>query len=676
MRKHFAIAFALIVVSSGAAADTERFTVIIGGKNVGHLMAKTTGDSMTVDYDYKDNGRGPTTVETIRLDAEGLPVAWSVAGRTTFGGKVAEHFSRSGSRAEWVDSTGKGAAVIKQPTLYVVQSGSPWADCIYARALLKTRARQLPVLPGGRLLLEQGDVFTVQGSAGAIQVTRYDLSGINLTPETILLDANAELFAFVTPSFILVRAGYEDEEQQLRRRAADWSTQRFVRIEHDVAHRYAGPVRVRNVRLFDPTTSSLTAPVSVLIKGKRISAVESLDSPPTRGETTIEGAGGTLLAGMYEMHAHLDQDEALLNVMAGTTTVRDMGNDNEVLDRLDRQIEDGALGGPHIIRSGLIEGKSPFSSNLGILVDSQEHAVDAVRWYGARGYWQIKIYSSINPAWVPGMAKEAHLLGMRVAGHVPAFTTTDQMIEAGYDEMTHANVSMLGWVLQPFEDTRTLLRLTSMKRFASLDLQSTKVQRTIGMMADRHLAIDPTLAVAEAFTRNRDGQIPPGAVDYFDHMPIGWRRGALKAWIDTSAPGDDQAYRAAFDKIIDTVRLLHDRGVFMVFGTDLGGSFAYHHELELYQRTGMTPAEILKRATYDSARYLGQDQQMGTIEKGKLADFFLVPGDPTKDLKAIKTISMVVKDGAFYYPTEVYPKFGIRPFISAPKVEEAGPATS
>ena len=140
---------------------------------------------------------------------------------------------------------------------------------------------------------------------------------------------------------------------------------------------------------------------------------------------------------------------------------------------------------------------------------------------------------------------------------------------------------------------------------------------------------------------------------------------------NTSAPGDDEAYRGAFEKILATVSMLHDRGVFIVFGTDTGGSFTYHRELELYQRAGMTPPEILKRATYDSAKYVGQDQRLGSIEKGKLADFFLVPGDPTKELKAVKTIRMVVKDGTFYYPSEVYPKFGIEPFTSAPTIKQA-----
>ena len=154
-------------------------------------------------------------------------------------------------------------------------------------------------------------------------------------------------------------------------------------------------------------------------------------------------------------------------------------------------------------------------------------------------------------------------------------------------------------------------------------------------------------------------------------MPIGYQRSAKKAMTDTSAPGDDKAYRDAFEKILATVKALHDRGVFIVMGTDTGGSFTFHRELELYQRAGMTPSEILKRATLDMARYMGQDQHLGSIEKGKLADFFLIPGDPTRDLKAIKTIRMVVKDGTVYFPSEVYPKFGIRPFVDPPTVSGA-----
>ena len=669
MRKCLAIAVVcLLAPLAASAADGARYSTIFGGKNVGHVFVTTTGNRSTVDFDVKNNGRGPTMAETITFGQDGLPESWTISGTTTFGSKVDERFSRNGSLASWTDSTGKGGTTLTAPAVYVAQSGSPWSYQVYARALLKRPGMTMPALPGGTLRLEKGVTLEVNGAGGPLQVTRYELSGIDLTPGTMLLDPDGKLFASVSPTGIVVREGYEGEEVRLRKLAADWTTERSVAMQREAGHAYGAPVRIRNVRVFDPKKGALGDPVTVLVNGHEIVAIEALDSLATPGEVSIDGAGGTLVPGMYEMHAHLDQDDAMLNLLAGITTVRDMGNDNAVLDTLVQRIDAGEVAGPHVVRSGFIEGKSPFSANNGFVVDSQEKALDAVRWYGARGYFQIKVYNSMDQAWVPAIVAEAHRLGMRVAGHVPAFATADQMIEAGYDEITHINQFVLGWVIGKDEDTRTLFRLTALKRLPELDLQSPKVQHTIDLMVQDHKAIDPTLGIHEALTQNRDGQNPPGAVDYIDHLPIGARRDAMKQWIDTSAPGDDKAYRGAFDQLLAVTRMLHDRGVFIVFGTDTGGSFTYHRELELYQKIGMTAPEILTRATLDSARYLGQDQRMGSIEKGKLADFFLVPGDPTTDLKAIKTIAMVVKDGTFYYPSEVYPKFGIEPFTTAPRV--------
>ena len=154
-------------------------------------------------------------------------------------------------------------------------------------------------------------------------------------------------------------------------------------------------------------------------------------------------------------------------------------------------------------------------------------------------------------------------------------------------------------------------------------------------------------------------------------MPVGQQRSLKEAWADVSAPGQDEKYRGAFDQIIRTVRMMKDRGIFMVPGTDMGGSFAYHRELELFQRAGYTAPEVLRLATLGMAEYLGQDEDLGSIEDGKLADFFLVPGDPTKDLKAVKAISMVVADGTVYFPSEIYPHFGIKPFAPAPRIVTA-----
>jgi hypothetical protein len=333
MSRFLALAFALVASTGASAADSARYSVIFGGQNIGHVIADTTANHTTIDFNVKNNGRGPTMAETIDFGADGMPTSWAISGTTTFGSKVNERFDRTKARATWLDSTGKGQASTKEPAIYVAQSGSPWSLQIYARALLKQPGMTMRALPGGTLKLEKRDGLDVQGKGGPLHVTRYELSGIQTDPDTMLLDANGDLFASVSPDSVVVREGYEGEEVRLRKLAADWSTQRFATIQKEVAHDYGAPTRIRNVRVFDPKTSQLTAPLSVLVSGKRIAAVEALDSPATPGEVTIDGAGGTLIAGMYEMHGHLDQEDALLNVLAGITTVRDMGNDNAASSR-------------------------------------------------------------------------------------------------------------------------------------------------------------------------------------------------------------------------------------------------------------------------------------------------------------------------------------------------------
>lgn len=664
-------AAASLLPLAAAHAEVEHFSVITGGKVVGHLDADTQGPATTVDYDVKNNGRGPTMKEALVLDASGLPTAWTVDGNTTFGSKVAEKFALGAGQATWTDNTGTGNAKVSAPTLYVTQNGSPWELGVEARALLAAPGGSLPALPGGTLKIAKGETYTVAGEGGPVEATQYTISGVDLDPSYVLLAPDKSLFAVIDSNSVVVRKGYEGEEVRLRGIAANLATARYVELQKRYAHRYDGPVRITNVRLFDPAAKALTGPVSVVVAGKRIAAVEPADSPVTPGETVIDGAGGTLVPGLADMHAHLDQSDAILNLLAGVTTVRDMGNDNAVLAKLVDQMDAGEIAGPRVVRSGFVEGKSPFNANNGILVDSEAAAVSAVDWYGARDFWQVKIYNSMNPEWVPAVIAEAHKLGMRVAGHVPAFTNADAMMAAGYDEMTHINQVALGWVLKPGEDTRTLLRLTALKRLGPLDLASAPVQKTLATMVSKHIAIDPTLGIHENLLLNRDGHVPPGAVDYYDHMPPSVQRSLKRQWIDTSAPGDDAAYRAAYAKLVDVLKQMQAKGIFIVPGTDTGGAFTLHRELELYTGLGMTPAQVLARDTLEVQRYMGRDQSLGSIAKGKLADFLLVPGDPVKDIKAIKTIAMVVKDGMVYFPSEVYPEFGIKPLTPAPKVTEA-----
>lgn len=662
---------ATLIIASPAAAEMREYRVLSGGNDVGHLRVDIEGSQVAIDYDYKNNGRGPTIAEELTLDGNGYPINWQITGASTFGNPIDEMFRIENGMASWRDATGTGEAEIGEARFYVDQNGSPWSLALLARALLADEDNSMPILPGGSArLVAHGDAI-FEGDGGPVSATTYEIAGLDLNPVYVTLDSEHRLFAFASPRFAVVRAGYEAADQALREYAQQLSTERFVRIQAESARNFDGPVRVRNVHIFDPETMTRTGPHAVVWNNERISSIQPNDAPATDGETIIDGAGGTLVPGMYEMHGHISQNVALLNIAAGVTSVRDMGNENDVLDGLIERIEDGTIAGPRITRSGFIEGLSEFSSQTGELVETEEEALDQVRWYAARGFHQVKLYNSMTPEWAPRLVEEAHRLGLRVAGHVPAFSNANAMIEAGFDELTHINQVMLGWVLDPEEDTRTLLRLTALDRLPALDLDSEPVQHTINLMAENNIAIDPTITIHESLLLGRNGEVSPSFVDIFGNMPIGRQRGLQEAWADVSAEGADERYRGAFDQVMRTISMMRERGILVVPGTDMGGSFAYHRELELFERAGYTAPEVLRLATLGMAEYLAQDEDLGSIEGGKYADFFLIPGDPTQDLGAIKSIAMVVANGTVYFPSDIYPHFGITPFAEAPEFVES-----
>ncbi|MHA6287510.1 amidohydrolase family protein [Maricaulis sp. CAU 1757] len=657
-------------VEPAPAQEAGRFTVLVGGAEIGELVVARDGDAFDIAYEYRNNGRGPTINERVELGADGLPQQWRIEGASTFGNPVDETFELRDGEARWRDNTGSDSVTPSEPAFYLPESSSPYAIAIAARALMQDEDGEMPALPGGELRLGEIESFEVEGAPGRREVTAYSIAGTSRNPTYFLMHGDA-FFGLITPGFAILESGFEAEDERLRGLAAEYAARRFDDIQSRYGRRYNGPVRVRNVRIFDAVEETLGEPVSVVVEGNRIAAIEALDAAPADGETVIEGGGGTLVPGLFDMHAHLGETAAVLNVISGVTSVRDMGNNNDVLEALVERIQTGEIAGPRVYRSGFIEGESPFNSNNGILVSSEAEAVAAVETYAEHGgFHQVKIYNSMDPAWIPAVIEAAHARGLRVAGHVPAFTNADAMIEAGYDELTHINQVMLGWVLEEGEDTRTLLRLTALRRLPGLDLSSAPVQSTLDAMARNGVAIDPTLAIHEALLLSRNGTLSPGVVDYIDHMPIDDQRSARSAWADIATPEDDAAYRGAWEQILATVTMMRERGIMLVPGTDLGGAFAHHRELELYQQTGMSASEVLGWATHGMADYLGVSEDLGSIETGKLADFFLVPGNPTEDLAAIKTISMVMADGVVYYPAQIYPEFGIRPFAEPPVVAE------
>ncbi len=135
-----------------------------------------------------------------------------------------------------------------QPKLYITNDGSPWSYGLYARMLLKAKDRTLDVAPSGSLRLEELHKTHV----GDVPVTAYAITGANLSPEILLLAADGSLFAKLDSREVLVRTGFESKVEQLQTLERNLRVARLKDMQQRLAHRFDAPIRIRNVRVYDP----------------------------------------------------------------------------------------------------------------------------------------------------------------------------------------------------------------------------------------------------------------------------------------------------------------------------------------------------------------------------------------------------------------------------------------
>jgi hypothetical protein len=294
----------------------------------------------------------------------------------------------------------------------------------------------------------------------------------------------------------------------------------------------------------------------------------------------------------------------------------------------------------------------------------------AIDWYAQRGYPQIKIYNSFHSEWLPEAARYAHDRGLRVSGHVPAFMRAEEVVRAGFDEIQHINQVMLNFFVKPEDDTRTLARFTIVAENAyRLDLNSSKVRDFVALLQDRQTVIDPTVSIFEGMFVQRQGEMNPSYAPISEHLPLATQR--LLRTNSMKVPADSIGnYRDSYNKMIQLIGMLHRERIPLVAGTDAMPGFALHRELELYVKAGIPPAEVLRIASWNGAKYTRTLDRAGSISPGKYADVILIEEDPTKDISAIRKINLVIKEGVAYHPAEMYEAMGIKPFVKPIKPEE------
>ncbi|PQA85996.1 amidohydrolase family protein [Hyphococcus luteus] len=669
--------FLVLILAIGAcsgtafAAEVKNFTVIAAGEKVGSLSATIDGNVTEIDYIVRNNGRGPKISERIVTDKKGRVLDWSIEGEALFGGEITETYAWENGRAQWRSEADSGVTDAEVPGIYIANDASPWENGVYAKALVKAGLDEAPVLPGGAIRLQRLGEDRLGEGRDSLPVVIYAISSLDLHPNFFMLDRDGDFAAEISGGAIAIREGYEDEAPRLAELARKLNRDVVEGLEEQLAHKYDAPVHYQNVRIFDPKNGVTTAPAQVTVFQGRIAAID-YDNPaaaPRDGEVVIDGEGGVLVPGLHDMHTHSTIWSGLYYLAAGVTSTRDQGNNPQDIIKLAADINAGVLPGPRIVRNGFIEGRSPYSSRTAFIADTLDQALSYVRWYADHGFFQIKLYNSAKPEWVKPLAAEAHRLGLKVSGHVPAFMSPDDAIRAGYDDIAHMNQLVLGWLLEEGEDTRTTLRLTALTRAAYLDLDEEKVRDTIALMKEHNVALDTTNVIIERIMLSRAGEVADGDKPYLSHAPIGYQRYRKRSYVSLEDPETDREYRDSMKKMIKLTGILHRNGVTLLPGTDDTTGFTVHRELELYAKAGIPNAEVLRIATLGSEAYLNNDQDAGSIETGKVADFFLIPHDPVKDISNVRDVRLVSRGDRIYYPSEIYDALSFRPFAKPPEVE-------
>lgn len=232
---------------------------------------------------------------------------------------------------------------------------------------------------------------------------------------------------------------------------------------------------------------------------------------------------------------------------------------------------------------------------------------------------------------------------------------------------------VLNFLVEPGTDTRTLERFyLPAREAAGLDLDSAPVRDFIATLAEKRIVMDPTLATFE-FLHQRNGQITPIFAGIEDHLPPDVQRGRRAAEMDIPDDATGARYRESFERMVEFVGRAYRAGVPLVAGTDEVPGFTLQHELALYVRAGLTPAQVLQVATWNGAKYSGVLDRLGSIAPGKQADLVLVDGDPTTDIADIRRVVTVIKGQTAYYPAEIHAELGIRPFAEPLRVQAATP---
>ncbi len=379
-------------------------------------------------------------------------------------------------------------------------------------------------------------------------------------------------------------------------------------------------IAIQDVTVIDVATAAALPHRTVVIDGDHIVAI---GRAIPAGARVVNGHGKFLIPGLWDMHVHLWYEENQLPVFLafGITGVQDMGSDFKRTSAWRAAIETGKAIGPRILTPGSpVDGRESDDPKLPVLVaKTPEEARAAFDQLWDMDVDFVKVLSSLSRDAYFALAEQARHWHMRLEGHVPARVTAWEAIEARQRSLEH---------------------LFGVMKAVSTDAEALDF---FERCAVRDVRITPTLVLWQRMAHTVDAQL--ASDPRLKYVPASIR----KTWPELK---DDNTYKEQIKGIYRLVGLATRTQVEVLAGTDTGDPWTIpgstlHDELEQLVAAGMSPHQALRAATIAPARFF-EDDQLGSIEKGKAADLVMLDANPLEDIRNTRKIAAVFARGKYY----------------------------
>lgn len=422
-----------------------------------------------------------------------------------------------------------------------------------------------------------------------------------------------------------------------------------------------------HVTVIDGTGDAAKPEMTVVITDDRITALGRTGQVPApKDARVVNAAGKFLIPGLWDMHAHIaisasGREERLpLLIANGITGVRDMFGSLELINLWRKEMAASVLLGPRIVAAGpILDGPG---SRAFTVVSNEIEARQAVVKVKREGSDFVKVYSALSREAYFAIADEARRQHIAFAGHVPYSVSVAEASDAGQKSIEHLTGMVLAGSTREAELAKKLVQMPktdaisvwkAVNRAAAGAIETydeQKARRLFSRLVKNGTWQCPTLVVLRSGAFRGD----PGFADdpRMKYMPLSTRQfWDLDRNPNLRFTAEDYAIqKKLYRKQLELVGAMQRAGVGILAGTDMGNpyvfpGFSLHDELELMVEAGLTPMQALQTATLNPARYLGKEEQLGTIGVGKLADLVLLDANPLVDIRNTKQINAVVVAG-------------------------------